>query len=445
MRLAQISPCLGEQQYILKKRTETKMDRILPKKRWTTKKLLTLAGIGAIVLLIAASIYSSTGATKLNVNTQRLTISEVKKASFKEFIPVSGIVLPVSTTYLDVMEGGRIEEVFAEDGAMMKKGQAILRLSNTDLELSLANQETAVFNLLTQMRISKNAASQNTIMKLNQSTDVENNYKEAKRVYDVNKQLYEQKVISTQEFKQSENTYLYALKKKNLTEQILKQDSLSNKDELEQSQESVKRTQEALRIMRKKVEDLIVRAPMDGQLTSLNAEIGQNINKGERLGQLDVISSFKVRAEIDEHYISRIYPGLSGDFNLSGKEYKLTIKKVYSQVKNGKFMVDLFFEGNIPNGIRRGQTLQIRLALSDETTALLLAKGAFYQQTGGNWAFKLNEDESMAFRVDIQLGRQNPDYYEVIQGLKPGDKIITSAYENYQNIQELILKEKESK
>lgn len=395
----------------------------------------------AIVLLISGSIYFTSGGMKLNVDTERLTISEVRKGNFKEFIPVNGIVLPLTTIYLDAMEGGRVEEKYVEDGTMMKKGEPILKLSNTDLELSLANQETSVFNLLTQMRISRNAAQQNTIMKLNQKTDVESSLREAERIFHVNKKLFDQQVISAQEFKQSENNYNYAVQKKKLTDQILKQDSLSTKDEYEQAQESYKRTQQSLAIMRRKVEDLIVRAPVDGQLTSLDAEIGQNKNKGERLGQIDVLSGFKVRVDIDEHYISRIYTGLVGEFTFNGKDYKLRIHKVYTQVTNGKFQVDMKFEGEIAKEIRRGQTLQIRLALSDETQALLLAKGSFYQQTGGNWVFILSGDGSRAYRADVQLGRQNPEYYEVLQGLKPGDKVITSGYDNYENMQELVLKE----
>lgn len=416
------------------------MDRVIEKETWTLKKILTILSVVGIVGLVVGSIYYTSGGSKLNVETERITISEVKKGPFKEFIPVNGIILPVSTIYLDAVEGGRVEELFVEDGAIMKKGDPILKLSNTDLELSLANQETSVFNLLTQMRISKNAATQNTIMKLNQGADAENAYKESKRIYELNKQLYEAKAIALQEFKQSENNYNYALQKKNLTEKILKQDSSSSMDELNQAQESYKRTQDALKIMQKKVQDLIVRAPVDGQLSSLDAEPGQNKNKGERLGQIDVTTGYKISVEIDEHYISRVYPGLYGECTLSGKEYKLSIKKIYSQVQNGKFKVDMKFEGALPKDIRRGQTLQIRLALSDETQALLLAKGGFYQQTGGNWVFKLKEDGSVAYRVEVQLGRQNPEYYEVLQGLQPGDKVITSGYDNYTNTQELILK-----
>jgi HlyD family secretion protein len=192
--------------------------------------------------------------------------------------------------------------------------------------------------------------------------------------------------------------------------------------------------------MRKKVGDLIVRAPIDGQLTSLDAEIGQTKREGERLGQIDVLSGYKVRVDVDEHYISRIFIGLTGDFTFANKTFKLRITKVFTQVTNGRFQVDMQFVGEVPQGIRRGQTLQILLALSDETTAILVPKGGFFQQTGGNWIFKVNESGTMAYKIDITLGRQNPDYYEVLSGLKPGDKVVTSSYETYGNMQELILK-----
>lgn len=416
------------------------MDRVIAKKKWGKKRILTLAAILGIVSLAAASYYFTSGKNRLNVDTERITISEVKLGAFQETIPVNGVVLPITSIYLDAVEGGRVEEKYVDDGVVMKKGEPILRLSNTDLELSLVNQETSVYNLLTQMQISQNAARQNTIGKLNQGTDVENQLKEAARIYQLNKKLYNEKVIGLQEFKQSENNYNYQLEKKRLADQVLKQDSISVKQELDQARQSYDRTQNALQVMRKKVGDLVVRAPVDGQLTSLDAEIGQSKNKGERLGQIDVLSGFKVRVDIDEHYISRIYTGLTGGFTLAGKDYRLKIKKVYTQVTNGRFQVDMEFEGEVPKGIRRGQTLQIRIAFSDEVQAVQVAKGGYYQQTGGNWIFKVSEDGKTAYKVDIELGRQNPDYYEVLEGLKPGDKVVTSSYENYGDMQELVLK-----
>ena len=417
------------------------MDRVIAKRKWSQKRVLTIAGIVGVLGLAAASIYFTSGKSKLNVAADRVTISEIKMGAFQEFIPVNGVVMPMTTIYLDALEGGRVEEKFVDDGTVMKKGEPILRLSNTDLELSLVNQETSVYNLLTQMQISQNAARQNTIQKLTQMTDVENTLKEAERLYKLNKHLYEQKAIGLQEYKQSENSYNYQREKQKLAQQILKQDSSSTNQEVNQARQSYDRTQNALGVMRKKVGDLIVRSPVDGQLTSLDAEIGQSKNKGDRLGQIDVVSGYKVRVDIDEHYISRIYTGLVGGFTFAAKDYKLTIKKVYTQVSNGRFQVDMEFDGPVPQGIRRGQTLPIRLALSDETQALLLPKGGFYQKTGGNWIFKLDENGKTAYKVDIQLGRQNPDYYEVLgQTLKSGDKVVTSSYENYGDMQELVLK-----
>jgi HlyD family secretion protein len=416
------------------------VDRIIKKKKWPAKKIITIAGVVALVTLIALSYYFTSGKSKLNVDTERITISEIKKGTFQEFIPVNGVVLPLTTIYLDAVEGGRVEEKFVEDGAIMKKGQPILRLSNTDLQLGLVTQQTNVYNLLTQMQISKNAAQQNTVSKLNQMTDVESALKEAERIYKLDKYLYEKKAIGSQEYQKALNDYNYYLQKQKLTEKILQQDSISNQQQITQSRQSFEGSQNALNVMRQKVGDLIVRAPIDGQLTSLDAEIGQSKNKGERLGQIDVLDGYKVRVDIDEHYISRIFIGLMGDFDFNNKTYKLEIKNVYTQVNNGRFQVDMEFVSEVPKGIRRGQTLQIRLALSDETQAVLLPKGGFYQQTGGNWIFKVSADGKKAYKADIQLGRQNPDYYEVLQGLNPGEKVVTSSYENYGDMQELLLK-----
>jgi len=416
------------------------MVRVIAKKKWTAKRILTIAGIAAIVALIAASYYFTSGKPKLNVDTERITIGEVKNGVFQETIPVNGVVLPLTSIYLDAQEGGRVEEKYVEDGSIMKKGEPILRLSNTDLLLTLMGTQNTVYNTLTQMQINSNNAQQNTVSKLNQMADVESQLKEAERLYNLNKELYDQKVIGSQEFKQSEINYKYLLDKKHLTQQILEQDSISRLQQAKQDKQSYAGSQQALNIMQKKVGDLIVRAPVDGQLTSLDAEIGENKNKGQRLGQIDVLSGFKVRVDVDEHYLSRIYPGQKGGFTFADTAYVLEIKKVFTQVTNGRFQVDMEFVGKRPRGIRRGQTLQILLALSDERKALLLPRGGFNQTTGGNWIYKVSEDGKRAYRVDIKLGNQNQDYYEVLEGLNPGDKVVTSSYENYGNVQELILK-----
>ncbi len=416
------------------------MDVPIQKKKFSKSKIGLIIGGLAILALIAFVISQTSGGSKLNVEKERITISTIKKGVFQENIPVNGIVLPITTIYLDALEGGRVEEKFVEDGAIMKKGEPILRLSNTDLELSLINQETSVYNLLTQMQISQNAARQNTINRRNQYTDVENGLIEAKRLYDLNSRLYEKDAIGRQDYESSKNNYEFQKQRMKLAEQVLSQDSTSTKQEVGQARSSYARTQSALELMRRKVGDLVVRAPVDGQLTSLDAEIGQSKVKGERLGQVDVLSGFKVRVDIDEHYISRIYNGQTGTVTINNKPYTLIIKKVFTQVNGGRFQVDMQFEGAIPEGIRRGQNLQIRVALSAEKQALLVDKGGFFQKTGGNWIFKISEDGHSAYKVNIRLGSQNTEYYEVVEGLNPGDKVVTSSYDSFGDTEELILK-----
>ena len=416
------------------------VDRVIKKKKWSTKRLLTIGGITALVLLAFGSYYFTSGKSRLNVDLDRITIATVTKGAFQETIPVNGVVLPISSIYLDATEGGRVEEKYVEDGTIMKKGEPILRLSNTDIQLQMVTQQTNVYNLLTQMQIASNAAQQNTVTKMNQVTDVESLLREAKRIYELDKTLYEKKAIGSQEYQQAKNNYDYYEQKKRLTDQIMSQDSVSNAQQVSQAKQSVVGAQMAMGVLRKKAGDLVVRAPVDGQLTSLDAEIGQNKNKGERLGQIDVLTGFKVRVDVDEHYISRIYSGLKGKFTFADSNYDLKIFKVYTQVTAGHFQVDMQFAGPVPKGIRRGQTLQILLALSEEKQAVLVPRGGFYQQTGGNWIFKVSPDGKTAYRADIQLGNQNPEYYEVLSGLNPGDKVVTSSYENYGTMQELILK-----
>jgi len=386
-----------------KKLNQHTVDRIVKKKKWSRKRILTIGGITALVALIVLSFLYTSGKSKLNVDLERITVSEVKKGPFQETIPINGVVLPLTTIYLDAVEGGRVEEKYVDDGTTMTKGQPILRLSNTDLQLGLVTQQTNVYNLLTQMQISKNAAEQNTVTKLNQMTDVESQLKEAERIYKLDKGLYEQKVIGLQEFKKAENDYNYYLQKKSLTEQLLKQDSLSNSQQVSQAKQSYEGSQNALNVMRQKVGDLIVRAPVDGQLTSLDAEIGQSKNKGERLGQIDVLSGFKVRADIDEHYISRIIIRLYGTFTFANKDYKLEIKKVYTQVANGRFQVDMEFVGDVPQGIRRGQTLQIRLHSVMKWKQCRLPRAVFISKLVATGSSKLATMEKKLIKLIYSL------------------------------------------
>lgn len=415
------------------------MDRKIERSTWNSKRIMTIAGVTAIVALVAGSIYFTSGKSKYNAPIDRITISEIKKGPFQEFIPVNGTVMPLTTIYLDAVQGGRVEERYVEDGAKLKKGDPILRLSNTDVELSLANSENTVYNVQTQMQISQNQADQNTVNRLQTMADAESLFKDAERVYNLDKKLYAQKAIGLQEYQQAENNYNYQLQKKRLATRILQQDTVLSREQSKQAKEQYAQMNKSLQLMKKEVADLTVRAPIDGQLTSLDAEIGQNKNRGDHLAQIDGFTGVKVRALVDDHYINRVSTGLTAYYPTDDKTYKLIVKKVFVQITNGQFPVDMQFVGEVPPGLRKGQTLQVRLAFSDEAPALLLPKGGFYQQTGGNWIFKVSDDGKTAYKVDIQLNRQNPDYYEVTRGLKPGDKVITSSYENYGDIQELVL------
>jgi len=392
-------------------------------------------------LLIAASFYYTRGGSKLNVDLDRITISDIKKDKFQESIPQNGTVLPLITEYLNTPDGGRVAERYVEDGAILKKGEPILRLTNTDVELSSANQANTVSQTLAQIQLDRVTAEQNTVGKLTALADVESFYVEAKRIYELDKKLYAQHVIGSQEFQTAENNYNYYNTKRTLQQEILHQDSISRQEQTKQEDESYRRAQTTLNIMQKKVGDLIIRAPIDGQLTALDAEVGQTRAPGYSLAQIDALNGFKVRlTDVDDHYINRVFTGQTGFFSFNDSIYSLKITKVFTQITNGRFMVDMNFVGKEPRGIRKGQTVQITLALSDERTAILVPKGGFYQQTGGNWIFKVSEDGKTAYRVDIQLGQMNTDFYEVLSGLKPGDKVVTSSYENYGNMQELVLK-----
>jgi HlyD family secretion protein len=416
------------------------MDRIIEKKKWTPKRIGLIAGGAVLVALMVMAIIGTFGKSRLNVKSERINIAGVKRDKFQELVPVTGIIQPVTTIYLDLQEGGRVEEIFVEDGAILQKGQPILQLSNTDLELNLITQETSVYNLLTQMQIAQNNSRQNTISKLTQSVDVESQLRDAKRIYEMNRQLFEASVIGEQEYKASENNYTYLLEKQSLVTEILRQDSIASAQQLEQAEQSYQGAANGLALMRRKFAGLTVCAPVDGQLTSLDAEIGQSKNKGERIGQVDVLSGFKVRVDMDEHYISRIYAGLEGQYKQGDSTYRLVIKKVYTQVSAGRFVVDMLFDGTAPPTIRRGQSLQIRIALGDESEAVLVPRGGFYQHTGGKWIFKCSKDGKTAYRVPIRIGRQNPDYYEILEGLEPGDRVVVNSYENYGDVEELVIK-----
>jgi len=417
------------------------VDRKIEKKTWNSKRIMTIAGITGLVGFIAFVLITNVGAkSKLDVDVDRLTISTITKGQFQENIPVNGVVMPLITINVDATDGGRVEEKYTEDGAILKAGDPIVRLSSTDLELQLATAQTNVYNAEIQMNISNNNAEQNTITKKQNKADVDLAFNEAERIYKLDKELYAKKAIGMQEYQTAVNTYNYQVEREKLAHQFLSQDSVTVKDQKLQNQEQLTAMRATLELLKKKISDLTVRAPVGGQLTAFDSEIGQDKKAGDQLGQIDVLTGFKVRASIEEHYVPRVFNGFKGTVDFAGKTYNLVIKKVFQEIVNAQFSADMYFVGPVPEGIRKGQTLQITLNLSDPTTALLLPKGGFFQQTGGNWIFKVSEDGKTAYKTDIQINRMSPDYYELTSGLKEGDKVITSSYETYGNNEILVLK-----
>jgi HlyD family secretion protein len=417
------------------------MDIIIEKRTWTPARLMLLGAAVLVVVAVAALLLTSAGPAKLNIDPERVTISTVSRGPFQEFVAVDGVVMPIKTIYLDAPEGGTVQRILVEDGAALAPGQPIIQLANTDLQLEMVNRETAVFDLMNNLQNTRNLLQQNRIQQLNQQAEIENQLREAKRLFDLNKSLYDQKVIARQEYQQTKNAYDYQVRRRQLSRQALRQDSLAMREQINQMQQSVNRMQGNLALMRHKLDDLTIKAPAAGRITSLNAEIGELKSRGQRIGQLDMLTGLKVRATVDQYYISRIFPGQKGEINVNGKMYPLSVKKIFSQVAKG-VQVDMEFTGAAPTGLAQGQSLPVRLALSDQTVALRVPKGGFNQKTGGNWIFKVSEDGAKAYKADIRLGRQNPDYYEVLEGLKPGDRVITSSYEGYETMGELELKAK---
>ena len=416
------------------------MDRKIDKKPLLKRKQFWFVAAGGVIFVILLiAIFSDTG-SKLNVETDKLTITTVSEGDFQEFIPVTGNVMPRTTFYLDVILGGSVEQKYLEEGAMVKKGDKIIKLSNANIQLNALQQETATYQQINEARNTRLQIEQNSIALQTQLVDANYNLVNSKQLFNREKVMWEKKLISEQEFEQARDKYFHDVEQQKLTRQNYTQDSLLKKTQLTQIEESIKRLQMNLELIRENIDNLTVKAPIDGQLTALNAETGQSKSPGDQLGQIDALDGFKVRADIDEYYIARIVKGLHATAEIDGIDYKLVVIKVFPEVKNGKFQVDMDFDGKVPDGIRRGQTLQIRLQLSERTKALLLSRGGFYQKTGGQWVFVVDKSGSTAVKKSISLGRQNPDYFEVLSGLNPGDKVVTSSYDNFGDVQKLILK-----
>lgn len=415
------------------------MDRKIEKKKWPPRKIAYTAGGAVLGFLVLYMLIFADRSSRLNVDTERLTISTVARGPFQEFIPVNGSVQPIQTFYLDATEGGRVESKFVEAGTMVKKGDPILKLTNANLQLDVSYREALSFEQINNARNTRIVIEQNTTTVRAQLADVEYQVDRARRAFRRDSLLFSKRMLSELDFKQSRDDHDYWLKRLEIARESFRQDSLLRVNQIGQINASIARLQANLEMIKQNLDALVVRAPISGQLSSLNAEIGQSKSAGERLGQIDVLDSYKVRAGIDEFYISRIKPGQTGEFDFAGGSFRLTIAKVFPEVRDGRFEVDMEFPGAPPAGIRRGQTLQIRLELGDLAEATLIPRGAFYQKTGAQWIYVVDKSGSYAVKRPIKLGRQNPQAFEVLEGLEPGEQVITSSYDNFGDVDKLVL------
>jgi HlyD family secretion protein len=407
------------------------MDRIIKKKIWTPQRI----GLLALILAFAGfSVYALAFAdnrSRLNVDREKMTISTVEKGVFDEFIIVTGVVQPLKTYQLDAIEGGYVAEKYLDGGAHVKSGDLILKLENQRLTLEYVNRETEMYRLINELENTRLQLRQDKFTLRRTLTDLDFRVEQAQDVYERNRQLAADKAISQQELTQSRIAYeqLVAQRKIEVENQAFQEEN--SLVQIKQLEGTLSRTRLNLELMKKNLDYLYVKAPVAGLLSRVDVEVGQSINIGQNIGQIDDANGFKMRVEVDEHYISRIFHGLEGSFEFNGQPVRLAVSKVYPEVNNGRFSVDMNFVGAVPEGIRRGQSAPVRLQLGKPAEAILLATGGFFSDTGGNWAYVVDESGAAARKRNITLGRKNPQYYEVLDGLKPGEQVITSAYSNY--------------
>lgn len=415
------------------------MDRKIKKKTWTLNRVLTIAAIVAFAALsIYAFMFMDVRST-LNVDRERITISTVQEDTFQEFIQVTGTVQPIQTIFLDAIEGGVVQQVYLESGTMVEEGDTILTLTNSGLQLQVMQQTSGLYDQINNVRNSRLNLEQNTLRLQEQLANAKSQMEILKSQYERQLRLIEDDLISEQEFQTTKENYEYQKKRYELTNESFQKDSVQTITQMQQLNNSEERMYENLNAVQQILENLAVTAPISGQLSTIELNQGQSISSGERIGQVDILDDYKVRVGIDEYHLSRIIPGLNGSFTFDGRSHELEITKIYPVINNGQFQVDMEFVDESPQNLRRGQTLRIRLELGESASAVQIPRGGFYQTTGGNWVFVVNEEAGRAYRRDIQLGRQNPEYFEVQFGLEPGEKVITSSYDTFGDNEVLVL------
>ena len=412
----------------------TIMDKIIEKKTgWRvafTKKALPW-WLGALLLVFIVYLIARPNNKTLRVDKDAITVSSAVKGEFNDYIRISGRVQPMTTIQLSPQEGGIVERILIEEGSPVKAGDAILILNNDNLDLQilnseaeLAEKENILRNTQIQMEQQKLDVRQNV---LEYGTQVER----LRRAYEQQKALFEDKLIAREEYLKAEEDYRLAQQKYDLICERSKQDSLYRGTQIDRMEESLDNMLLNMQMIRRRKSNLIVKAPIDGELGLLDVVLGQSIASGTKIGQINSVGTYKVEAQIDEHYIDRVVAGLSATFERQGETYSTVIRKVYPEVRDGKFKADFKFDGEQPENIRAGQTYYLNLQLGQPEEAVIIPRGTFYQKTGGKWIYVVNKEGNKAVRREIRIGRQNPQYYEVLEGLEPGEKVITSGYETY--------------
>jgi HlyD family secretion protein len=416
------------------------MDRVIEPKKGLKKKHL-LWGAGGIVLLflLYEAIFSSHESV-FRAEKEKLTISTVEAGQFNDYISIIGQVEPIKTIYLDAEEGGKVEKIYIEEGAMVRKGEVILQLTNPDLNTTIMNSESELAYHANELRNTRIQIEQQQIENKQQKLKVDLQLVQAKRKYKQYEKLFQEDLIAREDYLQAQEDYELARREQELTYQKMVQDSIFRENQKVNMDESLKNNRMSLKMAHERIENLHVKAPADGQLGQLDAEIGQSISKGQRLGLLHILTDFKIKAKIDEHYIDRVRRGLTATLERNDNTFNLEVKKVYPEVREGQFEIDLVFQDEKPQNIRTGQTYHIKLELGEAGNAILLPRGGFFQSTGGQWVFVLNENGSEAVKLPIRIGKQNPQYYEVLEGLQAGEQVITSSYELFGDNDKIVFK-----
>lgn len=415
------------------------MDRQIEKKSFLRRYAWYIAAAAALAALLVWIVLGTTAST-MTVDASDITISDVTRGKFDDYVRLNGQVLPIQVVQISPEEGGIVREKVVEEGTRVRKGDVILRLSNSNLDLQILNAEAELAEKQNLLRNTQVAMQQDRLNNRTEQATLDTDCDRKRRAYEQNARLYKERLISKEVYLQSREDYKLARRKQSLISQRLKQDSLYRHVQMAQMEDNLDNMRKNVLLVRDRKNKLEVRSAIDGELGLLDVELGQNIAAGQNIGQINDLSDFKVQAQIDEHYIDRVRPGLSASFSRDGKTYRLRVRKVYPEVRNGTFRTDFVFVGERPAQMRSGQTFYVELALGKSQQATLIPRGTFFQTTGGNWIFVLDKSGRKAYRRNISIARQNPQYYEVTDGLEPGERVITSGYEAFKDNEVLVIK-----